>query len=471
MIPMTLAEIASAVNGTLSEVPDPQACVTGPTASDSREVVPGGMFAAVTGAHADGHDFAALTIAAGAVCVLASRPVGVPAVVVSDVVAALGKLAQAVLARIGSPAVIALTGSSGKTSTKDLLAQVLPELGPTVATPRSFNTEIGLPLTVLTADQSTRYLVLEMGARHKGDIAYLASLTPPKIGLVLNIGSAHIGEFGSRQAIAVAKGELVEALPDASHGGIAVLNADDELVAAMAARTTADVLWYGQAPHAAVRASDIRIDDAGRPRFTLITPSSAAPVTLQVHGEHHVSNTLATAAVAHALGLDTAAAAAALSRAQPLSSGRMQVLQRGDGVTIINDAFNANPESMRAGLRTLATMAVGRRAIAVLGEMRELGDHATTAHEQAGQMVGELGIALLVAVGTDDAQALADTAHHINPALSAKVASDRHAAADLLRDQLKPGDIVLVKASRSLQLEGLATTLAAGPQISAAQHE
>ena len=164
---------------------------------------------------------------------------------------------------------------------------------------------------MLTADQSTRYLVLEMGARHKGDITYLASLTPPKIGLVLNIGSAHIGEFGSRQSIAEAKGELTEALPDASHGGIAVLNADDELVAAMTARTAADVLWYGQAPPAAVRAGDIRIDGAGRARFTLITPSGAAPVTLQMHGEHHVSNALATAAVAYALGLDTAAAAAA----------------------------------------------------------------------------------------------------------------------------------------------------------------
>jgi UDP-N-acetylmuramoyl-tripeptide--D-alanyl-D-alanine ligase len=160
---MTLAGIAIVTNGTLSEVPDPQAYVTGPAASDSREVVPGGMFAAVTGAHVDGHDFAADAAEAGAVCVLASRPVGVPAVIVSDVVAALGNLAQAMLARIGSPAVIALTGSSGKTSTKDLLAQVLPGLGPTVATPRSFNTEIGLPLTVLTADQSTRYLVLEMG--------------------------------------------------------------------------------------------------------------------------------------------------------------------------------------------------------------------------------------------------------------------------------------------------------------------
>jgi UDP-N-acetylmuramoyl-tripeptide--D-alanyl-D-alanine ligase len=237
----------------------------------------------------------------------------------------------------------------------------------------------------------------------------------------------------------------------------------------MATRTAADVVWYGQASPADVQARDICIDDAGRARFTLTAPSGAAPVTLRVRGEHCVSNALATAAVAHALGMSAATIAAALSRAQPLSSGRMQVLERGDGVTIINDAFNANPESMGAGLRTLATMAAGRRSIAVLGEMRELGDYAMTAHEQAGQLVGELGIAMLVAVGTDDAQALTDTARRTNPAISAKVVSDRHAAADLLRDQLKPGDIVLVKASRSLQLEDLATTLAAGSATPASQ--
>ena len=190
-----------------------------------------------------------------------------------------------------------------------------------MATPRSFNTEIGLPLTVLTADQSTRYLVLEMGARHKGDIAYLASLTPPRIGLVLNVGSAHIGEFGSKAAIAAAKGELVEALPDAGHGGVAVLNADDELVAAMATRTAAGVLRYGQAPDAAVRASDVGFDDQGRASFTLITPAGTAPVRLQMPGEHQVSNALATAAVAHALGLETAAAAGALSAARSLVPG------------------------------------------------------------------------------------------------------------------------------------------------------
>ena len=467
MIPMTLAEIASATDGTLSDVPDPGALVTGPTASDSREVVPGGMFAAVTGAHVDGHDFAADAVTAGAVCVLASRPAGVPAVIVPDVVAALGRLAQVVLTRVGSPAVIALTGSSGKTSTKDLLSQVLQELGPTVATPRSFNTEIGLPLTVLTADESTRYLVLEMGARHKGDIAYLASLTPPRIGLVLNVGSAHIGEFGSKAAIAAAKGELVEALPDAGHGGVAVLNADDELVAAMATRTAAEVLRYGLTPDAAVRASDVQFDHGGQASFTLITPAGTAPVRLQMPGQHQVSNALATAAVAHALVLEPAAAAAALSAARALSPGRMQVIERGDGVTIINDAFNANPESMRAGLLSLATMAAGRRSIAVLGEMRELGPHGAAGHAQTGELVGQLGIGILVAVGGEDARTLAGAARQANPALTVEIAADRHAAAGLLRDRLKPGDIVLVKASHSVQLDDLALSLAATPEAAA----
>lgn len=410
MIPMTLADIAAATSGTLSEAADPHLLVTGPTASDSREVTPGGMFAAITGAHVDGHDFAAAATAAGAVCVLASRPVAVPAIIVPDVTAALGKLAQTVLARIGSPAVVALTGSSGKTSTKDLLAQVLPELGPTVATPRSFNTEIGLPLTVLTADQATRYLVLEMGARHKGDIAYLTSLTPPQVGLVLNIGSAHIGEFGSKHATAAAKGELAEALPDAAHGGVAVLNAADGLVAAMATRTAARVLLYGRTPHAAIRASGIQLDRQARARFTLTTPSGTAPVSLRMHGEHHVANALAAAAVAHALGLDATASAAALSRARMLSPGRMQITERADGVTVMNNAFNANPESTKAALQALATMAAGRRTIAILGEMRELGPHAPAGHAQIGELAGQLGIHLLVAVGTEDAQTMAQAA-------------------------------------------------------------
>jgi len=463
VIPMTLAEIASVTDGTLADVPDPHVLVSGASASDSREIVPGGMFAAVTGAHVDGHNFAADATAAGAVCVLASRPVGVPAIIVSDVIAALGKLAQTVLARIGSPTVIALTGSSGKTSTKDLLAQVLTNLGPTVATPRSFNTEIGLPLTVLTADEATRYLVLEMGARHKGDITYLTSLTPPTVGLVLNVGSAHIGEFGSKQAIAEAKGELVEALPDASHGGIAVLNADDDLVAAMTARTTARVLWYGQAPHATVRASGVQLDDQARARFTLSTPSGTAVVRLQMHGEHHVSNALATAAAACTLGLDTTATATALSTAQRLSPGRMQVIERDDGVTIINDAFNANPESTRAGLQTVAAMAAGRRMVAILGEMRELGPDSAAGHARIGELVGQLGIDILVAVGTEHAQTLAEAAQRANPALAVETVADGHAAAGLIRDRLTPGDIVLVKASRSLELEALATALAVTP--------
>jgi UDP-N-acetylmuramoyl-tripeptide--D-alanyl-D-alanine ligase len=262
VITLTLKEIADATGGTLHDAPDPQMRVTGRSASDSREVGPGGMFVAVAGARVDGHDFVDQAVTTGATCVLATRPVGVPAVVVPDVTAALGRLAQHVLTRTGAQ-VIALTGSAGKTSTKDLLAQVLP-------------------LTVMRAAESTRYLVLEMGARHLGDIAYLASLTPPQIGVVLNVGSAHVGEFGSREAIATAKGELVESLPPADQGGVAVLNADDELVAAMATRTTAAVVTYGTGESADIRATGIQVT-AGRASFTLHTPDGSAPIRSTTH--------------------------------------------------------------------------------------------------------------------------------------------------------------------------------------------
>ena len=274
MIPLALAEIAAITSGTLHDAPDPSAQVTAPAACDSRQVISGGMFAALRGARADGHDFAAQALAAGAVCVLASRPVDGPAVVVPDVTAALGALARHVLSQLTDATVIALTGSSGKTTTKDMLRHVLSQHGPVIAPPGSFNTEIGLPLTVLQAGHATRYLVLEMGTRHLGDIRYLTSLAPPQIGIVLNVGSAHIGEFGSRQAIAQAKGELAEALPDAAHGGVAILNADDPLVAAMAARTAAKIVSYGTS-QADIRAAGIGLS-AGRPASPC-TPQRGRP--------------------------------------------------------------------------------------------------------------------------------------------------------------------------------------------------
>ncbi|WP_329367546.1 UDP-N-acetylmuramoyl-tripeptide--D-alanyl-D-alanine ligase [Streptomyces sp. NBC_00669] len=459
MIKLTLAEIADATGGTVHDTPDPeQVLVTAPSASDSRDVRAGGMFVAVSGARVDGHHFVGQAIAAGASCVLATRPVGAPAVVVDDVTNALGQLAQHALTRTGAQ-IVALTGSAGKTTTKDLLAQVLARHGSTVATPGSFNSEIGLPLTVLRADDTTRYLVLEMGARHRGDIAYLTGLTPPRIGIVLNVGSAHVGEFGSRQAIAEAKSELIQALPPASEGGIAILNADDDLVAAMADRSKAAVTYYGTAPTATIRATDIHLT-AGRAAFHLHTPDATAPVTLQLLGAHQVHNALAVAAAAHSLGMATDAIAKALSAAAPISAGRLQVIERPDGTTIINDAFNANTESTRAGLETLVALAQGRRTIAVLGEMKELGDTAVEAHQTIGRLVAELGIHTLVTIGmSPEITALAAAARTANPALTTATADNADTLLNALTPLLAPGDVILIKASRSVGLEHFADKL------------
>jgi UDP-N-acetylmuramoyl-tripeptide--D-alanyl-D-alanine ligase len=460
VIALSLSEIAGITGGTLHDVPDPAVRLTGPTVCDSREAGPGGMFAAIVGERVDGHHFAAGAVAAGAVCVLAIRPVGVPAVVVGDVTEALGRLAQEVVRRIGGATVVGLTGSSGKTTTKDILAQVLETHGPTVATARSLNTEIGLPLTVLRADEGTKFLVLEMGARGIGHIAYLTGLVPPHVGLVINVGTAHVGEFGSRAAIAQGKGELVEALPAAADGGLAVLNADDDLVAAMAGRTSARVLLYGRAGYAAVRAADVEVGGDGRARFTLSAGGESAPVVLRFLGEHQVSNTLGAAAVAYGLGMAVPAIADALSAARPRASGRLEVTERPDGVTIVNDAFNANPDSIAAALRTLAAMSAGRRTVAVLGEMAELGDAAKEGHEETGRLAAGLGIDVLVAVGGDSAAALADAARGRGGRMHVAVVPDPAAALSALRDLLRPGDIVLAKASHAMHMEELAVTLA-----------
>lgn len=357
MIALSLAEISSIVGGQPADIPDLDAQVTGPVVIDSRLASPGSLFAAFAGERADGHDYAATAVETGAVAVLATRPVGVPALVVDDVERALGALARAVVERLGTT-VVALTGSAGKTSTKDLVAQLLTRVAPTVWTPGSLNNEIGLPLTALRAEADTRHLVLEMGARGVGHIRYLTGLTPPRIGVVLNVGSAHIGEFGGREQIAQAKGELVEALPE---DGVAILNADDRFVRDMASRTKARVVTFGEAPEADIRAENVRLTENGRPAFTLHTPSGCGDVTMRLYGEHHVSNALAAAAVASELGMPVDEIAQALSEAESLSRWRMEVTERPDGVTIVNDAYNANPESMRAALRALVAMGGARR--------------------------------------------------------------------------------------------------------------
>jgi UDP-N-acetylmuramoyl-tripeptide--D-alanyl-D-alanine ligase len=377
---------------------------------------------------------------------------------VPDPVIALGRLASGVHARLtaGGLRTLAVTGSSGKTSTKDLLGQVLAAAGPTVSPPGSYNNDIGLPLTVLDADEDTRYLVLEMGSRGPGHIARLCGVARPQVGVVLNVGSAHLGEFGSPEGIARAKGELVEALPE---DGTAVLNADDPRVLGMASRTAARVLTTGTGGDADVRATGVSLDGTARARFTLAAAGEEHPVALQVVGQHQVANALSAAGAALAVGLAPAEIAAALSAAGSRSRWRMEVARRADGVTVVNDAYNANPESMRAALAALAGLA-GERRIAVLGGMAELGPDAAAEHERLGRDAVAAGVDLVVAVGRD-AVGIADGASAAGGRAGEESVHvpDRAAARELLSGMLRPGDVVLVKASRSYGLELLAADL------------
>ncbi|MPZ25822.1 MAG: UDP-N-acetylmuramoyl-tripeptide--D-alanyl-D-alanine ligase [Micromonosporaceae bacterium] len=445
MIALSLAEVAAATGGALAGA-DPATRVTGPVEFDSRRVEPGGLFVAFRGERVDGHDFAAGAVAAGAVAVLGTRPLpGLPVVRVADPLAALADLARAVLDRAGELTVVGVTGSSGKTTTKDLLAQVTARLGPTVAPAGSFNNELGHPYTVLRVDRQTRFLVLELGARGPGHIAYLCRVAPPRIGVVLNVGVAHLGEFGSVDAIAAAKAELVAALPP---DGLAVLNADDPRVAAMANRTRARVVSYGESAAAQLRAVDVTLDGRGRPGYTLLTPEGAVPVRLPLTGAHQVGNTLAVAAVARELGMALPAVAAALAELRPVSPRRMDVWDRPDGVTVIDDSYNANPASAEAALRALAALGRGRRTVAVLGYLAELGDHERAGHEQVGGLAARLGVDRLVVVGE-----VAAPIHHGARGQEqwggeSVLVADQDAAVALLRAELRTGDVVLVKGSR-----------------------
>ncbi|MEH3078961.1 MAG: UDP-N-acetylmuramoyl-tripeptide--D-alanyl-D-alanine ligase [Quadrisphaera sp.] len=485
MIPIALGDVAAATGGRLTGGADPAAVVSG-VVVDSRAATGGDLFAAVPGERVDGHDYAATALGAGAVAVLAERDLGedVPAVVVPGrVLDALPALAAEVLARrralADDPAlsapfdVVAVTGSSGKTSTKDLLAAVLAPLGPVVAPPGSYNNELGVPLTLLRVEEGTRSLVVEMGARGRGHIAHLCELAHPRVGAVLNVGSAHVGEFGSPEAIAVAKGELVESLPPAgdglTDGGIAVLNADDHRVAAMAERTRARVVTFGWGSAADVRAEDVRVDEMGRPSFTLVAGPSGlagaggrADVAMRVHGEHHVSNALAAAACALAVGAELDDVAAALSTARAASRWRMEVTERPDGVVVVNDAYNANPESVRAALRALKSMRrPGGRTWAVIGEMLELGDTARDEHDAVGRYAVRLDVSRLVAVG-EGARPV-----HTGAVLEGSYADESvwvdgvDAAEALLAEELRPGDVVLVKSSNGAGLLHLGDRLAA----------
>ena len=440
MIPMTLGEIAGAVHGRLVNA-DAATMVTGPVEYDSRKIRPGGLFVAFPGENVDGHDFAATAVAAGAAGVLGGRDTGVPGIVVGDPLVALARLARTVVDRLSGLTVVGLTGSSGKTTTKDYIGQLLGRLGPTVAPAGSLNNELGHPYTVLQATPETRFLVLEMGARGIGHIRHLAEVAPPRIGVVLNVGAAHIGEFGSMEGTARAKGELVEALPG---DGTAVLNADDPLVAAMASRTRAGVVLFGESDRAAVRATDVELDARGRASYRL----GGARVSLAVAGRHQVSNTLAAAAVALELGMPPADVAAALGAIAVVSGRRMDVFDRADGVTVIDDSYNANPSSTAAALRALVAMGRGRRTTAVLGYMAELGDFEVSGHADTGRLAAELGVDRLIAVA-ENASPILDGALGVEDWKGEAIfAADQPAAIAALEADLRPGDVVLVKGSR-----------------------
>jgi UDP-N-acetylmuramoyl-tripeptide--D-alanyl-D-alanine ligase len=455
MIPLTLAEVAATVGGRLLDA-DPDTRVTGGVEFDSRKVGPGGLFVAFPGEKVDGHDFAAAAVAAGAVAVLGTRAAsGVPMVLCADALDAMARLARAVVDRLPELTIVGLTGSSGKTTTKDLIAQLLARLGPTVAPAGTFNNELGHPYTALRADGATRFLVLEMGARGLGHIRHLCEVAPPRIGVVLNVGVAHIGEFGTVEQTAVAKGELVEALPP---DGVAVLNADDPLVRGMAGRTAARVVLAGEAPDAEVRAEGVRLDERGRASYTLVTPAGPVAVRLAVPGRHQVANTLAAAAVAIEAGMAPGELPAALGELRLVSSRRMDVFDRADGVTVIDDSYNANPSSVEAALNALTTLCgtvadgpmdgPARRTIAVLGYMAELGDHERQGHRQVGELAARLGVDRLVVVGDGAAPIHQGATAVATWGGESVLVADQEAAVALLRAELRPGDVVLVKGSR-----------------------
>lgn len=460
MIAWSLERIAEAVGGTVGGMgaSDASLQITG-VASDSREVGPGTLFVAIPGERVDGHDFVEQALSQGAVATLASREVPGPSVVVDDTVAALGRLAAAYRDSLPGLTVLALTGSSGKTTTKDLLAAVLSTAGPTVAPRGSYNSEVGLPLTVLQCDASTRFLVLEMGMRGFGHIDYLCRIGRPDIAAVINVGTAHLGMVGSREGIAQAKGEILDRLPAT---GRAILHADNPLIMAQAARTSAPVMTFGESEGADVRIVDVALDDRARASFDLAYAGQRAHVDLQIAGEHQTANAAAAAALALAAELPLASIASALSAATAHSRWRMEVHQRADGVTIINDAYNANPESMRAALKALVAMGQGRRTWAVLGGMGELGDDSREEHDALGRMVVRLDVSKLIAVGEPTRPLYLGASLEGSWGDEATWVADADAAIDMLRAELAPGDVVLVKASRAIGLERVAEALIDG---------
>lgn len=465
MIAFRLEELAGLLDGRLV-LPQGTAgdtIVSGSVETDSRLVGPGSIFFALPGEVTDGHHFALDAVAAGAALVVCRERLDIvgPQLIVGDGLEALAQLAREVVARVharGELRVVGVTGSNGKTTTKNLLRAILSAEGPTVAPEGSFNNQVGAPISMLRIDEHTRFLIVEMGASGAGEIARLVAIAKPDIGVVLKVGLAHAGEFGGIEATEAAKSEMVTDLPASA---VAVLNVDDERVARMRERTAARVVGFGLGADAEVRAEQV-VATARGTAFTLVTDGVRRQVQLRILGEHHVMNALAALSVARELGIDLDRAIAALGEVPRAERWRMELFTRDDGAIVINDAYNASPDSMAAALKTLAQLGrdENRRTIAVLGEMAELGPYAQEEHDRIGRLAVRLNIGQLVVVG--------DGARHIHAAAGlegswdgeSKFVPDIEAAYDVLRDEVRPGDILLVKSSKSAGLRFLGDRLA-----------
>jgi len=459
MIPLTVADIARIIGADIVGL-DPDAVITEVPVIDSRRVEPGTFFVALPGERVDGNNYAKEAINNGARFAITTLNLGIPSLVVEDAGVALTTLARAVRDQIKHCTFIGITGSHGKTTTKDLLGHVLGVAGECIVPPGSFNNEVGVPLTILHVTPQSKFCVVEMGARHMGDIAELCTIAKPHIGIVLVVGTAHLGEFGSREAIARTKGELIDSLPD---HGVAILGTYDPLTPHMGEGSSRKRITFGEKSSCDVRAADLEFRE-GLAHFDLVSESGRAPVALRLLGAHQVANALAAAAAALEVGISIESVAAALSTAEPASKWRMELHDVREYL-LINDTYNANPESVKAALQTLVhlTQERGGASWAILGKMHELGESERAEHLQIGRLASELGVDHLISVGTDLYLEGLELDPNAGDEMLTHYVLTQEEALEMLQ-HVQAGDVLLVKASRAEHLDELSEKLLANWQ-------
>ncbi|MGA1158215.1 MAG: UDP-N-acetylmuramoyl-tripeptide--D-alanyl-D-alanine ligase [Candidatus Nanopelagicaceae bacterium] len=445
MIPMKSGEIARIMEGKIFG--DSENVISGNFEFDSRQIHNGDVFIALLGESKDGHDYAPDAFERGAKLAITSKPVHGDHILVSDVLLAISKLANHLRLSLKDLKVIGITGSQGKTTTKDLLKSILSLSGETIAPPGSYNNEIGVPITLLKANTKTSYCILEMGARHQGDIARLTEIAQPNVGIVLKVGLAHLGEFGSRENIARTKGELIRGL---KNGETAILGTYDEFTPNIASGLDLRVLYFGEKPECDVRAADIEIK-GGYASFDLVTKQGRERVELQILGAHQIANALAAAAAAISLGLDLRLISEGLSQHTAQSKWRME-LHKNHEITLINDSYNSNPESCKAAIQTLRQLSQesGGQSWAFLGKMHELGSESDVLHKEVGEYALSANIDNLIAIG--ESSFISNLSN--SNTMTASVLDWRAATEFIAR--IEPGDVVLIKGSRAENLDQLA---------------